>query len=189
MALEDARELGAEASYSRVQTSYVGTDLEPFNSEDMIFAGIEFTSLTPEDAEAAFGEPLEDVEMEDGDGWMRVMHFESCHVTFLYDAARQTCRVKNMTIDNDRLEGPRSVRVGDTFASVLNRFRHSEGEYSDTTEILYGDENGSTFGMAEYGEEAIILRYGAESEEGTPVIMRLSFEQIYLTEILLQVND
>lgn len=188
-ALEDARELGEQASYSKVQTSYTGTDLEPFNSEDLIFAGISFTSLTPEDAEEAFGEPLEDVWLDNVDSWMRVMQFENCHVTFLYDAARQTCRVKNMTIDNDRLEGPRSVRVGDTFASVLNRFRHSEGEYSGTTETLYGDGNGTTFGMAEYGAEANVLRYGAESEDGTPVIMYLSFEPIYLGEILLLVNE
>ena len=187
--LEDARELGAEASYSQVQTSYVGTDLEPFNSEDLIFAGISFASLIPEDAVEAFGEPLEDVELEDGDGWMRVMHFENCHVTFLYDAARQTCRVKNMTIDTDQMEGPRSVRVNDTLASVMNRFRHSEGEYSGTTEILYGDGNSAAFGMAEYGPEANILRYGAESEDGTPVIMYLSFEPIYLKEILLLVNE
>lgn len=188
-ALEDARDLAAEASYSQVQTSYVGTELEPFNSEDLIFAGIEFTSLTPETAEEAFGESLEDVWLDNGDGWMRVMQFKSCHVTFLYDAARQACRVKNMTIDNDQLEGPRSVRVGDTFASVMTRFRSGEGEYSGTMELLYGDKDGTTFGLAEYGAEANVLRYGAESEEGTPVIMYLSFEPIYLSEILLLVNE
>ncbi|MCH5287648.1 MAG: hypothetical protein J1E43_09505 [Christensenellaceae bacterium] len=188
-ALEDARELGEETSYSRVQTSYVGTELEPFTSEDLIFAGIDFVSLTAEDAAAAFGEPLEDVWLSDGDGWMRAMQFESCELTFLYDSQRQTGRVKNMTIDTDLLEGPRSVRVGDTVASVMTRFRSGEGEYDGTTELLYGDANSATFGMAEYGSDAIVLRYGAETEEGTAVIMYLSFEPIYLSEILLLVNE
>ena len=188
-ALEDAQELGTETSYSRVQTSYVGTDLTPFDSEDMIFAGIDFVSLTPEDAEAAFGEPMEDVWLSDGDGWMRTMQFRSCEVTFLYDSQRQASRVKTMTIDTDLLEGPRSVRVGDTVASVMTRFRSGEGEYNGITEILYGDVNSATFGMAEYGEGANILRYGAEAEDGTPVILYLSFEPLYLSEILLLVNE
>ena len=188
-AMDDARELAEEASYSQVQTSFVGTELEPFNSEDLIFAGISFASLTPEDAEEAFGEPLEDVWLNNSDGWMRVMQFESCHVTFLYDAAQQNGRVKNMTIDSDQLEGPRSVRVGDTVSSVMTRFRSGEGAYNGTTEVLYGDASSTTFGMAEYGAEAIVLRYGAESEDGTPVIMYLSFEPIYLSEILLLVNE
>lgn len=191
-AVEDARELADEKSYSRVETSYVGTDLEPFNSEDMIFAGVNFPALTPEDAVAAFGEPMEDVWLEDEGGWMRAMQFATCQATFAYDSARQNGRVKTLLIDTDLLEGPRSVRVGDLFASVYSRFRSEESENGDAgmAEILYGDGNDVTFGMLEYGEDAsMILRYGAAAEDGVPVIMYLSFDQLYLTEILLLVNE
>lgn len=189
MALEDARELSAQASYSMVQTSYVGSELEPFGSGDMFFAGIEFASLTPEIAEETFGEALEDVIVPDGEGMLRTMQFASCEVTFAYGADQENWQVKNMQIDTDLLEGPRSVRVGDTFASVYNRFRNGEGEIDGANEILYGDVNGVEFGLAEYQDTTIVLRYGAASEDGTPVVMHLMFDQPYLSEILLQVNE
>lgn len=188
--MESARSLGAETTYSRVETSLVGGELEPFNSEDMIFSGIDFPTLTPDDAVAAFGEPGEDVWLEDDDGYMRVMQFESCEVIFLYDSAQQNGCVKNMTIDSDRMEGPRSVRVGDTLASVLGRFRNGEGEYQDGTEVLYGSEESGDFGVAQYGEDAsVILRYGALSEDGTPVLMYLNLKEYELSEIILMINE
>lgn len=188
--LESAWRLSAETSYSRVETSLVGSELEVFNSEDMIFSGIDFSTLTPEDAIAAFGQPLEDVRLDDEDGYMRVMQFENCEVTFLCDSAEQNVRVKNLTIDTDRMEGPRSVRVGDTLASVLNRFRNGEGEYDGTDEVLYGNEESGEFGVAKYGEDAsVVLRYGALSEEGTPVLLYLYLENYELSEIILMINE
>ena len=188
--LESAWRLSAETSYSRVETSLVGSELEVFNSEDMIFSGIDFSTLTPEEAIAAFGQPLEDVRLDDEDGYMRVMQFENCEVTFLCDSAEQNVRVKNLTIDTDRMEGPRSVRVGDTLASVLNRFRNGEGEYDGTDEVLYGNEESGEFGVAKYGEDAsVVLRYGALSEEGTPVLLYLYLENYELSEIILMINE
>ena len=188
--LESAWRLSAETSYSRVETSLVGSELEVFNSEDMIFSGIDFSTLTPKDAIAAFGQPLEDVRLDDEDGYMRVMQFENCEVTFLCDSAEQNVRVKNLTIDTDRMEGPRSVRVGDTLASVLNRFRNGEGEYDGTDEVLYGNEESGEFGVAKYGEDAsVVLRYGALSEEGTPVLLYLYLENYELSEIILMINE
>ena len=190
VAMENARRLNAEATYSQVQTSAVGAELEPFNSEDMIFSGIDFPALTPEDAAAAFGDALDDVWLDDVNGYMRTMQFESCEVTFLYDAARQNGRVKTLTINTDRLEGPRSVRVGDTVAGVRSRFRNGEGEDSGLREVLYGSEDSGVFGTAAYGEDAsAVLRYGALSEDGVPVLLYLNFEQLYLSEIILMVNE
>lgn len=190
VALEAARRLAGESTYSQVTISYVGSELEPFGSEDMIFAGMDFVSLTAEDAIAALGDPMEDVWLEDDGGYMRVMQFASCDVTFFYDSAQQNGRVVNMMIDTDLLEGPRSVRVGDTVASVINRFRNGEGAFDGTTEMLYGTEESGTFGVMAYGDDAsVTIRYGAVSEEGTPVIMYLRFDQMYLQEILLYVNE
>ena len=190
IALEQARRIGAEATYSRVETSLIGTDLERFNSEDLIFAGMKFPALTPEDAAAAFGEPLDDMWLEDSYGYMRVMRFSSCDIVFLYDMARQIGRVKTMTIHNDQLEGPRSVRLGDTVASVINRFRNGEGETNGMTEILYGATESGEFGMMEYGTDAsVVVRYGTLSDDGVPVLLYLSFDNFYLNEIILMVNE
>lgn len=189
-AMDSARVLGAETSYSRVETSLVGAELEIFNSEDMIFSGVDFPTLTPEDAIAAFGEPLDDVWLDDEGGYMRAMQFESCEVIFLYDGAQQNGRVKNMTISADGLEGPRSLRVGDTLASVLNRFRNGEGEYEASQETLYGDLDSDTFGLLEYGTGAsAVIEYAALSEDGVSVHMYLSFENYYLSDIFLMIND
>ena len=190
VALESARKLGEEATYSQVMTSQTGMELDVFNSEDMIFSGIDFPTLTAEDAIEAFGEAREDVWLEDIDGYMRVMQFESCEVIFLYDSAQQNGRVKSLAINADGMEGPRSVRVGDSVASVRSRFRNGEGEDSGVSEVLYGSEESGTFGTAEYGADAsALLRYGALSEDGEPVLLYLSFEQLNLREIILMINE
>lgn len=188
--VENARKLSGEATYSQVLISLDGSELEVFNSEDMIFSGINFPTLTPEEAVTAFGEPLEDVWLDDDGGFMRTMQFASCEATFQYDSAKQNGRVKNLTIDTDLMEGPRSVRVGDIVASVRNRFRSGEGEDNGSSEVLYGSEESGEFGTADYGMDAsAVLRYGALSEDGVPVLLYLNFEELYLREIILMINE
>lgn len=191
VALERAQRLRGETTYSQVFMSFDGSELAPFDGDDLIFAGIHFAALTPEDAVAAFGDATEDVWLPNGEGWLRMMQFTSCEAIFSYDNARQTCQVTNMTIDTDLLEGPRSVRVGDTVASVINRFRNGEGDYDGMTEIFYGSEEEGVFGSAEYRADAtVLLRYGTVTEENVPVVMYLFFsDQSILSEILLMVNE
>ena len=190
VALEAAHRLAAETSYSKVQTSYIGAELEPFDSEDLIFAGMDFANLTAEDAIAALGAPVEDAWLEDGGSYMRAMQFAGCGMTFLYDGARQNGRVVNMTIDTDVMEGPRSIRVGDTLASVLGRFRNGEGELNGDVEMLYGSEESGVYGRLEYRSDATCsLYYGVVTEDGARVMMYLNFDQIHLQEIILLVSD
>lgn len=187
--LAQAQELAREASYSQVPTSYVGSELEPFDSEDVIFSGLDFAALTPEEAISVLGNPSDDVWLEDGDGYMRKLEFAACEMTFFYDAARENGRVMNMTIHADTLEGPRSVRVGDTVASVINRFRNGEGSFDGSVEALYGSEESGSFGVADYrADGSILLRYGTVTENGASVVMYLFFDHMYLQEILLMAN-
>lgn len=189
-ALASARETAQTAVYSRVPMSYAGTDLTPFDTEDMIFAGLDFTALTPEQAEAALGEAREDVWLEEGEEIMRVMQFPSCELTFRCDASRSAVRLEEMRIDTDLIEGPRSVRVGDTLASVINRFRHGEGAGDETREWFYGSADADSYGMAEYGDDAsAVLRYAAPVEGEGQVVLYLDFQAFYLSEILLYWND
>lgn len=188
--LEAVRQLMGETGYIRVPVSYTGTDLEAFGPADMAFSGVNLLAMTPEDAEDVLGECLEDHWMEDDTGeFIRMMEFAGCDVTFVYDASQQNPRVSSMAITQDGMEGPRCVRMGDTFSSVLNRFRYGEGAYADLTEILYGDPATAAYGIAEYGADAsATLTYSFE-EAGRQVVMQLAFTTMELSEILLYIND
>lgn len=188
--LEAVRQLMGETGYIRVPVSYTGTDLEAFGPADMAFSGVNLLAMTPEDAEDVLGECLEDHWMEDDTGeFIRMMEFAGCDVTFVYDASQQNPRVSSMAITQDGMEGPRCVRMGDTFSSVLNRFRYGEGAYADLTETLYGDPATAAYGIAEYGADAsATLTYSFE-EAGRQVVMQLAFTTMELSEILLYIND
>jgi len=187
-ALQDAANLSLDMSYSQVESSYVGTDLTGFNTEDLMFAGLDFQTLTPEDAITALGMPAQDTWLEDVSGYLRVMDFASCEITFTYDTDKLNPVVNILVINDDDMEGPRSVRVGDTLSSVLNRFRHSDGEYNsdEGVEWLYGDADSGEYGQATYGADAsVTLRYSLVAENGEKIAMNMAFEQYVLTEVLL----
>lgn len=174
--------------YALVPFSYVGSELTALSEADMTFSGMEFLRLTGEDAIALLGEPASDVWLENGeDGYIRVQTFPQCEITFLYDQQKANGQVYMLLITADGLEGPRAVRVGDTFASVYNRFRNGEGEYQlDGTEVLYGQEGQGSFGHASYGDDAsAMLRYGFTAADGREVVLRMSFNVMELTEIML----
>lgn len=184
------RQVMETTGYTRVPVSYTGTDLAAFGENDMAFLGVDFLTMTPEDAEDVLGDCLEDHWMEDDTGeYIRMMEFTGCDVTFIYDANRQNPRAGSMAITVDSMEGPRCVRIGDTFASVLNRFRHGEGQYEDLHETLYGDPETTTYGVAEYGADAsVTLTYSFEAN-GRQVVLHMDFTTMELSEILLYIND
>lgn len=177
--------------YHRSPVSYLGTDLTGLGEEDMQFGGINFLTVTPEEAIAVLGECREDQWMEDDTGeHIRTMEFPGCEISFVYDANKNNPKVDTLTILADGMEGPRYVRIGDIFSSVLTRFRYGEGEYADLEEVLYGDPAGDTYGHAEYGADAsAALRYAFKAADGRNVVMYLRFEYMALTEILLYIND
>jgi len=189
--LAEVKKVAAISGYTRVPVSYKGTDLTGLGEADMTFTGVDFLAMTPEEAVEVLGECREDHWMEDDTGeHIRTMEFAGCDVTFIYDAAKQNPRVDSLAITQDGMEGPRCVRVGDTFSSVLNRFRYGEGEYADLTEILYGDPETDTYGLAEYGADAAYtLRYAFKAADGRQVVLHMNFSFMELTEILLYIND
>lgn len=177
--------------YVQVPFSYVGTDLLPLGEEDMTFSGLSFLTMSAEEAEAALGGAMEDTWVENGDeGWIRVQTFADCQLTWLYDADRTNGQIYMLEITADGLEGPRAVRIGDTFSSVYNRIRNGEGEYrEDGTEMLYGVEGEGAFGVAEYGYDAsATLRYGFTLADGRTVTLRLDFTVMELADACLYVD-
>ncbi|MBQ8654086.1 MAG: hypothetical protein IJ507_04035 [Clostridia bacterium] len=177
------------SSYVTVPTSIVGTDLEPFQRDDLLFAGMDFLTLTPESAVDSLGECLQDSWMADDTGeFVRTMEFAGCEISFIYDANKENPVPNMLSINEDGMEGPRYVRIGDTFSSVLTRFRHSEGAYDGvSTEALYGSEGSGAWGTAEYGSDGTsTLRYSFPTEKGE-VVLYMYFVNLKLHEVLLYI--
>lgn len=189
--LDAVQEVSEKTEYAQVPTSINGSELEMFDRDDLIFSGLDFLSLTPEEAEARLGAAQEDDWMEDEGAYLRSMEFASCTMTFSYDAQKQNPVLEMLSIDMDGLEGPRCVRIGDTLSSVISRFRNGEGDYDGVSrEVLYGDGENAPYGLAEYGDDATAgLWYAAKLEDGRTVVLSMSFEQMYLSDITLYVDN
>ncbi len=189
--LDAVQDVSEKTEYAQVPTSINGSELEMFDRDDLIFSGLDFLSLTPEEAEARLGAAQEDDWMEDEGAYLRSMEFASCTMTFSYDAQKQNPTLEMLSIDMDGLEGPRCVRIGDTLSSVISRFRNGEGDYDGVSrEVLYGDGENAPYGLAEYGDDATAgLWYAAKLEDGRTVVLSMSFEQMYLSDITLYVDN
>ena len=180
-----------ENDYAQVSSSYDGLTLEKFRAEDLVFSGMDFVNLTPEDAIALFGEPMSDIWMEDGDaGYMRSQAYSDFELVYLFNKERTEGRVYMLAINGDGMEGPRAVRLGDEFADVYNRFRHGEGEYQeDGSEMMYGAEGEGSFGKATYGYDASATAlYSFPLEDGRRVTLQMFFNVMECSQILLFID-
>ncbi len=180
-----------EKSYAQVPFSYNGEELEVFSAKDLVFSGINFLNITPDEAIALLGEPLKDEWVDNGDdGYIRVQTFASCELIYIFNEERTQGHVYMLAINADGLEGPRAVRIGDSYASVYNRFRNGEGEFQeDGTEVLYGAEGAGEFGTAIYGYDAsVTARYGFILEDGRTVVLQMEFTVMECTGIMLYVE-
>ena len=189
--LDSVNEVASATGYVRIPVSYTG-EMPPMSREDLVFSGIDFLSVTPESAVAALGECREDVWMQDDTGeHLRTMEFEHCTITFVYNADKSAVKPYMLLIDMDGMEGPRAVRIGDSFASIRNRFRHGEGEYDGVSkETLYGTEGSGDWGCAEYGQNAdAVLRYAVATDENTAVVLHMAFEVMQLNEVMIYLAD
>ncbi len=191
--LTSLRAVALDDSYSQVPFSYDGSELEKFNAADLQFSNLDFAGMTPDEAIAALGQPIDDQWMTDLDGHIRTMTFADCEMTYLYDAAKENASIYMLLISSDSLEGPRAVCLGDSFAAVFNRFRNGEGDFDGVSyEVLYGSEESGEFGIAEYGTDAsATLRYGLVLENGERVVLHLYFGSgtMELEEVMLYIAD
>lgn len=177
--------------YVQVPMSYDGASLEKFSGADLVFAGFDFTALTPESAMVMLGEPLSDEWMQDESMAIRTMVFSDCEITFTCDADGSNPRIYMLLITSGGMDGPRAVCVGNTFPEVFNRFRNGEGEFDGVShEILYGSEESGEFGVADYGSDAsVTLRYGLVLQEGGRVVLHMTFTEMVLTEIMVYMAE
>ncbi len=186
----EAAEVLKDQSYFAYPQSSVGTDLDPFEREDLLFSGLDFLGLSPETAIEALGAYETESWLQDDNGeWLRILQWPAAEITFVYSKDKTFRRVDTLAVSRRGLEGPRGVQVGDTLSSVLMRFRHSEGEFEGSaTEVLYGDGQTPPYGLAEYDAATSTLRYAFSVEGGgdvKTVTLHMIFADTMLSEMFL----
>ncbi|MDO5435776.1 MAG: hypothetical protein Q4G19_05350 [Clostridia bacterium] len=179
----DMNEDYADTTYRMARISYEGSELEKMNVNDLTFAG--FSYLTA--SESDMPEVLEDMWISNGDGtWLHRIDGDGWYAVFHADGDRKNGELVMFTIMGDAFEGPRYVRVGDSYSSDYNRFRNGDGEFDaeSMTEVMYEDENGSGFSVF-HDNGSAELRYMVKAEDGRRVQMLLNYsgETMQLTDI------
>ena len=77
----------------------------------------------------------------------------------------------------------------ETLHEDLQRFRFENNGSDGTDEILYGDENAASFGLAQYsvnGEST--LRYTTETGDGAQAVLLLRYTMNLLDEITIYIQ-
>ena len=170
--------------YRLIVSSRIGTELTPFNADDLSFAGITYTALSPELLPDGTEKDLIDNEDGtwllrcDGDGWEAV---------FTCDDKGKNAKILSYTILDPDTEGPRGVRLDDLMSDDYCRFRSEGNEMGeDMTELLYGTADSAEWGLAsfDYSAGEAFLRYVTEAD-GLRIELLLKYEQNLLKEIIL----
>ena len=187
--LAELKRTEAMDEYTAVLTSRDGTAMAEFGEADLVFSGLDLTSLKPEDLPGA---PEED-RMEDSDGsWLLLLDEAAWEAVFRCDdEAGANPRLISLTLKDGSVEGPRGVRVGDMLLEDTLRFRHEgRGTDENMTEILYGAADSVPRGVAEYGaEDGVALRYTAALSDGREAELLLRYGDLMdLGEIMIRIR-
>ncbi len=177
-----------QTEYSAYLSAAEGGEALPFDRDDLIFSGMDFLDLTPEDAQNVLGDDFAEEWLEDGDTFIHVMEWNAATITFLHDRDRNLLRVDSLYMDEDTLEGPRGIRIGDRQENVISCFASEAGVSDGDVTYLYGAAGDESYGLAEYvaaGETCI--RYGCTVEDHA-VTLILNMREATLTSMILQME-
>lgn len=182
---KELEDLLGQDEYRAVKTSTNGADLEPFDENDLVFSGFSYTALQPDNLP---GNPEQEEPIDNEDGtWLLCFEGTDYEAVFRCDENGDNAQILSFTIRDDRMEGPRCVRLGDLFSEDFRRFRSGESEMAeDLTEVLYGTEGTASWGAASYDPADMSLRYVTVTQDGAQVMLLLRYEDNYLTEIIIQ---
>ncbi|NLB89795.1 MAG: hypothetical protein GX786_01045, partial [Clostridiales bacterium] len=188
--LSMVEEIKKDTSYFAYPVSNIGTDLEPFNREDMMFGNVDYIGMTPEKAQELFGAPTFEEFVEDGKEWMQIYQWDGLEIVFSFDSNKQFVGTESISIDGD-MKGPRGIKLGDGISNVIKRFKFGEGVVEEQEELLYGGLEEAEFGIAEYENNGdAVVRYVTtlvleENDGKEQIMLYLRFVQGELAEILL----
>ncbi len=162
-------------------------EADVFNGDDLLFSGIDFLNVTPEQLIELLGDDYAEEWAEDGDGMIRVMEWHALKAAFVCDADGNLIELDNLSMDEDLLTGPRGLTVGDTLDVVLGRFRYEATEVGGFHTWLYGTEGEGDYAVmdSQYPGEAD-LHY-ATVVDGLKVEMLLYVTKGALQSIVLQI--
>ena len=150
---------------------YSAENPEAFTREDLSFSGLDFLTVTPEDALNVLGGAVSDTWAQDSDGFMRSMQWDDLQLVFGYDSQKKESRLMLLQVYGDGMEGPRNLHLGDSPESVMARF---ERAYTDGA-ILYGDGKNAPYASYTTRDDgSIYLLYAAQVEDET-VLLALTF--------------
>ena len=136
----------------------------------------DFLDLNAEDMISTLGNPSVDEWTEDSDGsFLRLMQWDGVSLLLNYDAQRKFTAVDSLTINDEGLEGPRGVCVGDLLDSVIFRFRHAEVFGTEDTVSLYGDGQTAPYGVLSYTPESAEVTYAFSLEDSRSVVWHMTF--------------
>ena len=179
------RELDGKDEYLAVASGAAGTDIAPFSEADLVFSGIDFLHMLPEDLPGTPESAL--LDSEDGIRLLIVSE-EAYEAVFYTDDQGGQPLIASLTILDDRMEGPRGVRLGDYFHEDLRRFRNEGNGMDGSKEYLYGSEDTLPRGVVEFEDEGITLRYLTEVSGGRVAELLLRYRLNELDEIILHMD-
>jgi len=179
--------LAHERSYFMYPRSADGNGVDPLDREDLFMPGFDFLTASPEDCTVYFGIPDEDVWMDDGDGFLRILDYKDVSFIFSFDSQRHEGRLLCAEIIGPGIDGPRGAAIGEPYIDVYRRFAHSRVPYDGTaTERLYGETGSLDYGVAEYDDDGVTtLRYVLDTGLSDPVTLQMRFEWNKLMNIMI----
>lgn len=179
--IQEIADMQEISEYFAYPLSETGEGLAPFSREDLglLIDGqitLDLLDLTAQEAIEYFGPAPVDEWTQDSDGaFLRLMQWDGISLLLKCDGEKQFVSVDSLTVNDNVLDGPRGVRVGDKLDSVLFRFLHGEVFTAEDTVTLYGDGENAPFGVLTYTPESAELTYALALEEGKNVIWHMTF--------------
>ena len=159
---------------------------QPFNAEDLSFAGMDYAALTLESAKAALGEPASQSSAEDEAGGTYLnLTWSGAELIWLEDSAGG--RAQSLRVTDAQIEGPRGIKAGMPFEETAALFL-SEGKPG----VLYGQTGDTEYGEAvNEGTQTLLTYYmacGPEQADGS-YVLQLVFENGALKEWVLSTSQ
>lgn len=142
LSLAEMQEMQANWRHLQEQTGYFSYNTQepgPLEREDLMINGLDFLDASNADYEKTFGKPLFEDTVKDSNGEsLKTCQWEALEAVFRLDAKGNFVRTERVSVLDIQTEGPRGLRIGDTLADVIARFKHP-ADLADGTTILYGD--------------------------------------------------
>ena len=180
--LAEMTELTERTEYRAVKTSTNGLDLTALAADEMIFDGLAWSEMAPDNLPGTPETSL--IDNEDG-SWLLICDGDGYEAVFRSDEKGENASLLSFQLSDPEKEGPRGVRIGDLFSEDFQRFRSGENEMrEDMTELLYGTEGAAPWGAACYDPAEMSLRYAVVTDGGQTVELLLKYEEQELKEII-----